>query len=254
MCDHDSWMIVRLCFHEQLGRNVSNSECWMRDCEHWTKDYERERLHLHCDHEHLWLCCEHECECLHHEPLCMFCEHERECLHMCYEHKCLCLCLCLNTNVYVCIYIVNMRDLGSLWTKGTWMIWEVCEQLWGSANDLIVRNYECWASMNDNQGMWPLNKHKWLWTTMSNYECMWMIVRLLNNLCEWFVNVNKEWYVSENEEEIYEWERRAICEWERGVIREWMWGTIESEEQYVSEWSMSDKHLGTICTFFVRLI
>jgi hypothetical protein len=33
------------------------------------------------------------------------------------------------------------------------MIWEVCEQLRGSANDLIICDYECQASMNDSEQM-----------------------------------------------------------------------------------------------------
>ncbi len=89
----------------------------------------------------------------------------------------------ITSNVYVCIcvlsmsvyvYVVSMCDLGSLWTKGTWMIWEVRKWLWGSANDLIVCDYECWANMNDNEWMWALNKHKWLWTTMNMNKHEWL--------------------------------------------------------------------------------
>jgi len=126
-----------------------------------------------------------------------------------------CVCICV-LSMNVCVYVVSMCDLGSLWTKGTWMIWEVCKWLWGSANDLIVCDYECRVSMTDGERMWALNVHKWLWMTMNvcewlwtfmnmiwmtmNIEQTWMIVRLLNDLCEWFANVNKEWYVSENKE------------------------------------------------------
>jgi len=181
------------------------------------------------------------------------------------------VCICvLSMSVYVYVEHVWSRKF----VNKTWMIWEVCEWLRGSPNDLIVCDYECRTSMNDSEQMWTLNKHKWLWTTMNDCERLWVTVSVYEhdmNDYEHWINMNdceiierSLWVVCECEQGmicqweqgvIYEWEQKTIYEWKQGMIYEWVRGTIKSKEQSMNEeWYANDKHLGTICEFFVRLI
>jgi hypothetical protein len=68
-----------------------------------------------------------------------------------------------------------------------------------------------------------------------NIEWTWVIARLLNDFCEWFVNVSKEWFVSERKDWFMnENEEQFVSEseeWYVSECKEW----FESKEQYLSD-------------------
>jgi hypothetical protein len=112
----------------------------------------------------------------------------------------------------------------------------------------VIMNVErTWMTMNECEH----------WTSISDYERLWTWTNM--NDCE--IIEQSLWVVCECEQGVIcEWEQKTICEWKQGMIWEWVWGTIKSKEQsmseerYVNEWYVNDKHLGTICAYFVRLI
>jgi hypothetical protein len=147
---------------------------------------------------------------------------------------------------------------------------------------MTVNKCEHWISISDYEWLWmTVNICEWLWAsmnmiwiTMNNYEHLWVTVNVYEhdmNDYEHWTNMNdceiieqSLWMVCECEQGviceweqgvIYEWEWKTIYEWKQGMICEWVWGAIKSKEKSMSEeWYMNDKHLWTICAFFVRLI
>jgi hypothetical protein len=196
-----SYVTMKLCFHEWLRGKENNNERWVKDCEHWMKE---------CEFEHLHMCYDHEC-------LCLGCEHEHQCLH------CEPLCQRVNMNVYVyivnmnvCICAMSMCNLGSLWVTKRELEW-----FWRFANDyegqtiwlsvtktikwtwVIVNDCEHWTSISDYQNNCEhLSECEHLWVYVNDYEWLWESVSMNDyehqvnmsdcEIFEQFMNENKE--------------------------------------------------------------